>query len=67
MMWPQYYTDADIFSIIVSKLYYRKKPYSIILFKVDKELKVGFHCAILPFNLADCLRVEGGGEFLLDT
>ena len=47
-----------IFCIIVSKLRYRKKPYTIILFKFDKKLKVSFYCAILPLKLAIFLRIE---------
>ena len=44
--------SASIFTIIVSKLYYKKKPYLIILLKVNKGLKINFYCIILPLNLA---------------
>ena len=47
----RYMAGADIFGIIVSQLHHKKKPYLIILFKVDKDLKVSFHYAILPFGL----------------
>ena len=60
-------TGAGIFGVSVSKLRHKKKSYSIILFKIDEGQKVGFYCAILPLNLAVCLRVEDGREFLLDT
>ena len=60
-------TSAGILGIIISKLCYKKKLCSIILFEVDKGLKIGFHYAILPFSLAVCLQVEGGGESLLNV
>ena len=59
--------DAGILGIVVSKLRHRKKLYLIILFKVDKDSEVGFHCIILPLSLAVYLRVEGGGESLLNA
>ena len=58
---------AGILGIVVSELRHEKKPCLIILLKVDKGSKVGFHRIILPFGLTVCLWVEGGGEFLLDT
>ena len=47
----KYMADAGIFGIIISKLYYGKKPCLIILLKVDKGLKIGFYHTILPLNL----------------
>ena len=44
-------TSASIFGIILDKLRHRKKLYSIILLKIDKDLEVNFYCAILPFGL----------------
>ena len=58
--------DTSIFSIIINKLCHRKKLCPIILLKVDKDLEVSFHCAILPFSLTICLWMEGNREFLLD-
>ena len=58
---------ASIFGIIISKLYYKKKLYPIILLKVNKNLEVSFYCIILPLNLAICLWVEDDEEFLLDV
>ena len=58
---------AGILGIVVSKLRYGKKPYPIILLKVDKGLEVGFHHIILPLSLAVCLRVEGVGKSPLDA
>ena len=57
---------VGILDIVVGKFYYRKKPCLVILFKIDKDLKVGFHCTILPFDLTVRLWMEGGGKFLLD-
>ena len=59
--------NANILSIIVGKLYHRKKLCLIILLKVDKNLEIGFHCAILPFDLTVRLWMESGGEFPLDA
>ena len=59
--------DTGILGVVVGKLRYKKKPCPIILLKVDKGLKVGFHCTILPFGLTIRLSVEGGGESLLDA
>ena len=50
---------AGILEIIINKPCHKKKLCSIILFKVDKSLKVGFHYAVLPLNLAICLKMEG--------
>ena len=44
-------TGASIFSIIINKLRHKKKLYPIILFEVNKSLKIGFHYAILFFYL----------------
>ena len=51
--------NISIFDIILSKLCHKKKPYPIILFEVDKNLKVDFHCAILFLGLAICLKKKG--------
>ena len=57
--------SASIFGIIINKLCYKKKSYPIILFQVDKSLKVGFYYAILPYSLAIHLQVYDAGEFLI--
>ena len=41
--------NASIFGIVVSKLYHEKKLCPIILFKIDKGLKVRFYYTILFF------------------
>ena len=43
--------NASILDIIISKLYYKKKLYLIILFKVNKSPKIGLHHIIWPFGL----------------
>ena len=42
----------SIFNIIINKPYYKKKPCLIILFKVDKGLKINLIYIILSLNLA---------------
>ena len=62
----KYVTGTGILSIVIGKLCYKKKPYSIILLEDNKSSEVGFYYTILPFNLAIRLWVEGNREFLLD-
>ena len=38
----------------------------IVLFKVDKNLKLSFYSTVLRFCLAICPRVKGGKEPLFD-
>ena len=52
--------SASIFDIIIGKFCYKKKPYSIILLKVNKNLKVNFYYIIPSINMAICLRIKGG-------
>ena len=51
---------ASIFGIIISKLYYKKKLCPIILFKINKSLKVDLHYTILSLSLTICLKIKGG-------
>ena len=60
----RYITGTDIFNIIINKLCYRKKLYSIILFEINKNLKISFYYTILSFNLAIYLWIEDNEEFL---
>ena len=55
-------TGSDIFGIVVGKFCYKKKLNPIILFKIDKNSKIGFHCTILLFGLTVRLWIEGGEE-----
>ena len=59
--------SASIFGIIIGKFRHRKKPCLVILFKIDKNLKVDFYYTILPFGLTVHLWVEGSGESLLNA
>ena len=59
--------NANIFDIIISEFYYKKKPYLVILFETDKNSKISFYYTILLFDLAVHLWIEGSGEFLLDA
>ena len=58
---------AGVFRIIIGKFSYRKESCPVVLLEVDKSLEVGFHRAVLPLGLAVSLRVEGGGESLLNA
>ena len=51
---------ACILGIVISKLGHGQELGPIILFEIDKNLKVGLHGAVLPLCLAVCLRVKGG-------
>ena len=59
--------NINIFGIIINELCNKKKQYLIILLKVDKGLKIDFHCIILPFSLVICLRVKGDRESSLNA
>ena len=59
--------STGIFGVIIGKLYYEKKPYLIILLKVDKNLEVSFYYAILLFGLIVYLWVKDNEKSLLDT
>ena len=58
---------ACIFGIVISKLGHRQEPGPIILFEIDKGLKVSLHGAVLPLRLAVGLGVENGGKPLFDA
>ena len=51
---------AGILGIVLYKLCYGKKPYLIILFKIDKNSELGFYCTILSFDLTVRLLMKGG-------
>ena len=59
--------NASILGIVVGKLCYRKKPCPIILLEVDKDLKIDFYFAILPFGLTVRLLIKSNKESPLDT
>lgn len=57
----------SILDIVVSKLCYKKKPYLIILFEVDKSSKICFYYAILSFSLAICLLIKDNKKSLFNA
>ena len=54
----KYVFNIYIFNIFINKFYYNKKSYLIILFKINKSSKIRFYNTILPFNLADYLKIK---------
>lgn len=56
-----------IFVIIISKLYYKKKLCLVILFKVNKSLKINFYYTIWPLGLAVYLQVKSNKKFLVNV
>ena len=58
---------ASILGIIIGKFCYKKKPCLVILFKINKGLKVRFYYTILLFDLTVCLWIKGVGESPLNT
>ena len=47
----KYMVGASIFGIIIGKFRYKKKLYLVILFEIDKSLKVDFYYIIFSFGL----------------
>ena len=60
-------TSTCVLRIVISKLGYWQEPSPVILLKVDKDLEVHFHCAVLLLGLPICLRMDGGKEPSLDA
>ena len=54
----KYIANASIFGIIIDKLSYLKELSLVILFKIDKNLKISFYYAILFLDLAVYLKIE---------
>ena len=46
----KYVAGDNIFYIIIDKFCYKKKLYLIILFKIDKNLKISFYYIILSLS-----------------
>ena len=59
--------SISIFGIIISKFCYIKKSCLIILFKVDKSLKIYFYHIILPFGQDAHLCVESNKKALVNA
>ena len=58
---------ARILRVVVGEFGHRKEPSPIVLLGIDEGSEIGFHRTILSVGLAIGLRVEGGGEPLLDS
>ena len=54
----KYIAIISIFDIIISKISYQYKKCLVILFKVNKNLKINFHYIILFLSLAICLKIK---------
>ena len=67
MKLEKYMSVMSIFGIIISKFHYKKKLYLIILFKINKSLKIGFYYIILSLNRAIYLKIKGSRQFLFDA
>ena len=62
----KYRLSFYIFNIIINKFYYKKNPYLIILFKINKNLKLSLYCAILYFNFIVYLKIKDSRKFILN-
>ena len=51
MKLKKYIANINIFGIIISKFYYKKKLYLIILFKINKNFEIYFYYIILLLDL----------------
>ena len=58
--------NASIFNINIGKFRHKKKLYLVILFKIDKNLKINFYYTILLFSLTICLYIKGVKKSQLD-
>ena len=56
-----------IFNIIIDKFCCKKKLCSVILFSINKSLKVDLYHLILFFDLAIYIKIKSGEKFLLDN
>ena len=67
MKLKRFMANASILCIVISKLRYEKKLYSIILLEINKSLEVGFYYTILPLSLTIYLQIKSSKEFLLNV
>lgn len=51
---------------MIYKLSHWQEPSPIILLKIDKSLKIGFYHIIQTFSLTVGLKIESGGEVVLE-
>lgn len=57
--------DAQIFGIVIYKLGYWQEPSLVILFKIDRNLKINLYDIVLPLYLAVYQRIKNGKKLLL--
>lgn len=58
--------NASIFGIVISKLSLVKESSSVILFEVNKSIKIGLFTTILTLGLAISPRVKRSKKFAFD-
>ena len=63
----KYLANIGIFGIIISILYYKKKPYIVILLEIDKDSKIGFYYMIVLFNLIVGLYIKSVRKSPIDA
>lgn len=59
--------DTYILGIIVYKFSHRQEPSSVVLFLVNKNLKIYSYYLIMSLYLAIYLKIQGGKEFSPNT
>lgn len=58
---------ACIVDIVISKFSHGQEPSHIVLLKIDKDLKISLHSAVLPLCLIVYLRIKSDGELPFDA
>lgn len=58
--------NASIFGIVISKLSLVKESSLVVLFEVNKSIKIGLFTTILTLGLAISLRVKRSKKFAFD-
>lgn len=59
-------TSARVFGIVKSKFSHWKKSNPIVLFKVDKDIRIFLYDTILTLGLAISFGVKCGRKFVFD-
>lgn len=62
----RYIVEVCIFDIIISKLIYKQELNLIVLFFMEKSIKISLYYAILFLILAVHLQIENNRKFLLN-
>ena len=63
----EYIANTSILSINISKFSYQQKFILVILFKINKALKICFCYTVQLFCLAISLKIKSGKKFLQNT